>query len=117
MTNDHLLASAALSIWDLSSPDSDRAAFAIQKMERAKRKRQSADKALPEVAAERGRVVDGEADVFVEVEAGDAVPVYVCFRDESGEHFELRRPGGDDDVGLAARGEGVTDELRAGGGG
>jgi hypothetical protein len=32
MTNDHLLASAALSIWDRSSPDSDRAAFAIQKI-------------------------------------------------------------------------------------
>ena len=32
MTNDHRLASAALSIWDRSSPDSDRAAFAIQKI-------------------------------------------------------------------------------------
>ena len=32
MTSDHRPASAALSIWDRSSPDSDRAAFAIQKI-------------------------------------------------------------------------------------
>ena len=32
MTSDHRLASAALSIWDRNSPDSDRAALAIQKI-------------------------------------------------------------------------------------
>jgi hypothetical protein len=32
MTNDHRPASAALSIWDRSSPDNERAAFAIQKI-------------------------------------------------------------------------------------
>src|SRR4051794_23246145 len=42
-------------------------AFAIQKVKRPKRQRQLADKPLPQISAERRRVIDREADVFIKV--------------------------------------------------
>lgn len=83
--------------------------FGVDVVEGGEGEGEFGDEALPEVEAEAGGVGDGEADVFVEVEGGDAGPVDVFFVDERGEHFELGGAGGDDDVGGAAGGEGGAD--------
>ena len=70
---------------------------------------QLAVEAFPEVLPEARGVGDGQADVFVEVEHGDAVPVEVGLGDQGLEHLELGSAGGDDDAGLAVSVEGVAE--------
>ena len=54
--------------------------LAVEIVERPQRQRQPADEPLPQVAAERGRVRDRQADVFIQVKPGHPVPVDVRLR-------------------------------------
>src|SRR5689334_11083930 len=52
------------------------------------------DNAIANVASETGRVIDANADVFVEVEKLNSVPVDFRRGDNVLEKFKLRSPGG-----------------------
>ena len=80
-------------------------------MEGRRRGWQPCDEPLAEVAAETGRVLGREADIFVEMEDGHPLPWDRRLGHEFREHLELRRPRGHDERDLPAIAHRVADRL------
>ena len=70
------------------------------------------NQALHQVPAETGRMIGGEADVFIEMEQLDPRPVDVRLSDQTVEEGELRCPGGRNEASLAPCGHGLADHRR-----
>ncbi len=81
-------------------------------VERAHRAVELAMETFPEVATERRRMGDRQADVFIEVKTGDFLP-WEIFLDQRLEHFKLGSASGNDDVGVSVLFDRFADQTRA----
>ena len=88
---------------DCPNPPTLRPGFAlsIDVVKCGERQRETRHEPLPQVFTERGRMRDRRADIFVEVEGGDARPIDPGLLDEPFDHFKLRGAGGHNDVGFS----------------
>ena len=71
-------------------------------------------KSFFEVASKTGRVGFGQADIFIQVEASDALPVEIELY-QLAEQFKLACSGGENDIGLASGVESFLDKSSGAG--
>ncbi len=85
--------------------------FAVDLIENLQRLRSLSDETLAHVAAEGRLVLDRNANILVEMEAGNLRPVDAGLLDERLEELELARAGGDDDARFASQRDRFADSV------